>query len=339
MNPIVTEKVTSLLEHTTYYDILGLHPGSNKKGEVVFPEADTVRTVWYEKLREAHPEVKRSAPDDVDYDFVEAEFRAIMEAGLCLLGPAAEAYQDALKSNLHSLWMKSNARRAFTDPLPDWLVVVAQDLVRWGAFDRGAYDLTAEAMFAQDTSALPAYVPGERLRSVDGLDLSVRLEALLAEERFFKLRQVLEGTGGITWTWRSAHWSSQGSVAVGKARKLSPQDRAHRGMGEGDQPVAELHIAFDYWIVADEVERERLLFHELCHFSGLGGELRVVAHEVEAFASEIARYGVQSEEQAQLVAAALSHPTTPERMEQYGVMPDDQLVLFRGYFQEARKLA
>lgn len=333
---VATAPPTDIFAEQNYYELLGIVLDvDNKTGRIKQPTPEAVRRAWHAALREAHP--GNNVFDD-DKDFFVRKYRVVMEAGLCLgdLDRATE-YHEAYVTVGHEKWAALHREPYTAEVLPDWIEVVVRDLLFEAQCLRGDFDDTASAMFALEVGDIPAYIPGERLAAV--LDVQAQLDELIANsENLFRLRTLLADTGGIVVTWRKKHWSSKGKVVVGHFRKLSDRDRARLGDSEQSQPVAEITLALNYWLVADELERERVLYHELLHAQVESGKLKAVGHDVETFAAEVARYGLQTQEEAELVAAALSHPRTPELLEELGVLPDDQLVLFRRYFGEAASL-
>lgn len=328
------DPVLRLVLTEDYYKILEMPLFRNKKGGIDFPDATAVRMAWYRALREQHPENQPEA----DYDFQLDRFRAIMEAGRCLLDPdRVEVYQHHLEANSHKVFIE-NRRVPYTDSLPDWLVIVVQDMALDCQLARGDFDTTLEATSGVETEGLPAYIPGERLRQVLPVHELIG-EVLDEHDRFFHLRQLLLKSAGLTWTFRSKTWTSKGSTAIGDARKISERERARLGNSEADRPVGEVVIALDYWLMAEPPERRKLIFHQLCHLQAENGKLRIMPHDVELFVDEVDRYGIQTQEQAELVAAVLRRPDTFNRLEHFGVLPDNQLTLFKAYFTEAQALA
>lgn len=318
-----------------YYRLVGCNLGRNKKGDIVWPETESIRLAWYRSLRESHPDNR----PDVEFDLSEPRFRAVMEAGNCLLDPdRVEVYQHHLESNSHKVYIEGPRRVPFTDSLPDWLVIVVQDMVHDCQCVRGDYDTTLEACSGVATEDLPAYIPGERLRQVLPVHELIG-EVLQEHDRFFHLRQFLDRSGGLTWTFRSKAWTSKGATAIADSRKISERERARMANSEAEQPVGEIVLALDFWLMAEPPERRQAIFHQLCHFQAAGDKLKVVPHDLETFVDELDRYGIQTQEQAEYIAAALRRPDTFARLEHFAVLPDNQLVLFKGYFAEAQELA
>lgn len=305
-----------------------------------WPALEAIQRSWLTAVVDVHP----FNHPDTEEDWQQRRFRTVMEAGLTLMDPVLRgSYHDTLVGSNHAAWLKSDERRRYeADPLPDWVHVVAEVLLDQAVADRGEHDSTAAAMKATDTALLPDYIPGERLADCRrDFDVTRVIDQVLDEhaETFFHLRQWLMGhPGGLGWTWRRKHWTSQGMLAIGKARRLSARDRARAPGTDATRPHGELHLALDYWLVADDKERIRLVFHELCHFEVDGDKLKVRGHAIEAFPEEVEAFGLTDQAQAEFVAAALAHPDTAPRLEEWGVLPDDQLVLFRDYFDAAEAL-
>lgn len=333
-------------ESPSFYALLGMTLELNQRTmEPEFPDTEQVEREFREAVVASHPS---NHPDDAR-DYWDGRFREVMEAGQTLLDPVSRAaYHDYLTSEVgHAGWLKSPERQIYTvDPLPDWLEM----LVGWLSEDamglRGEFEESVDAMGALSMGLVPAYVPGERLAHLDDLDVGAVVQEVLddyAEDLFDLHCLVQQQPRAIGWTWRRKAWSAQGAVAIGKARKLSDRERARMPGSDAERPFGELQLALSYWLVADNEERRRLVFHELCHFTAEANDdgerkLKVVGHDIETFALELKVFGLRDREQAEAIVAAVQHPSTAQRLDHYGVLPDDQLVLFRKYFDEAEAL-
>lgn len=86
---------------------------------------------------------------------------------------------------------------------------------------------------------------------------------------------------------------TRGRVVWAKAKKPSPELQA---VADDAGHVIDYLIVIgqDQWDVLTTRQREALIFHELCHFAGFdheAGTWDLRAHDVEAFAREVEKYG------------------------------------------------
>jgi len=336
----------------SFYGELGIVLKLDKKThKPSWPSSATVERKWLQAIANTHPLCVQSDPTAEDREpgvdtFQERRFRTVMEAGLTLLDPVlGDRYRETLvgAEKGHASWLKSDERMPYTaDPLPDWVCIIGQVLVDQAVYSRGDMDSTMAAMRRTDTGLLPDYIPGERL--IDGdkaFDVKAVMDQVLDDyaEHFFELRRWLtQHPGGLGWTWRRKHWKSSGMQVLGKARKLSAKDRARAPGSDAEKPHGEIVLALDYWLVADDKERLQLVFHELLHFDPDGDKLGLRGHVVERFPEELEVFGIVDRGEAELVAAAIRHEKAAEQLESFGVLDDDQLVMFREFVAGARPL-
>jgi hypothetical protein len=100
-----------------------------------------------------------------------------------------------------------------------------------------------------------------------------------------------------------------------------------RPLLEGLEPDFLMMVDLALWAAASDEQRERLVYHELCHLrvkedpeTGLAKlddegrpRIRVVPHDVEVFTAEVARYGPAVTELDELLAAVLEHSHRTKR--------------------------
>jgi len=323
------------LQAPSFYGVLGLKIGVDQSSlKFDYPDADKVRRAWRECVADSHPETASTVEER---DRKERRFRSVMEAYGTLYNPSScgeyRAYLEA-DGGKHEAWLKSDDRRPFVSPVEPCAVILLRDSL-------------ADAMAAEGEDALqrsegvsvvglPRFLAGEALREVKGLE-SLDVWSILDEvvrdyrDHFPRLAAWLhDHPEGIGWTWRRDPWKSKGRVAIGHSRRVSDRDRARMNGAGGAPPYGTLDIALSWWMAATHDERRRMIFHELNHFEVVDLRLRVVAHDVEAFAAEVAAFGVTSPEVAEVVVEALRREDTPERLAEFGFLGGDQLRLFEG---------
>ncbi len=79
--------------------------------------------------------------------------------------------------------------------------------------------------------------------------------------------------------------TSQGRVVLGKAIRATKRERAFFGVDGW------IELAMDKWEEMSEQQQERLVYHELMHFSVKEGSLSMRTHDVQLFQAEVALYG------------------------------------------------
>lgn len=329
-----------------YYRRLGLEVNVHTETLALqFPSVNQVREAWRRKVAEDHPDLH---PEEERAEW-EGSFRRLMEAALTLIDPVTRGrYHDTLQSGKpsegHKRWMESPERQPFVGDIDDWIIILVQDSIASALDRRGEYEDVIAARHAADLTHLPKFIPGERVAVLDEVDALAVVREVLEEkgEHLLPLRLFLAGRPtGLAITWRSSAAKSCDRVVLGKARKVSDVNRARMPGLDNAKPYGEIELALDCWLMMDAEQRKRVVFHELCHFEVVGSsakKLKTVPHVVEAFPEEVAAYGIWTEAQAQLVAEALQHSSTADRLEQFGVLSDGQMVLFRDYFDGARAL-
>lgn len=90
-------------------------------------------------------------------------------------------------------------------------------------------------------------------------------------------------------------WKRKGGTSKGKAKFGAVQ-----AITGAAQFVSGEQVEYLVWVGADNVrdnnfteyQVEALLFHELCHFGFVDGELCLVGHDFEGFADELGYYGL-----------------------------------------------
>lgn len=91
------------------------------------------------------------------------------------------------------------------------------------------------------------------------------------------------------------------------------------GLGEGDRPIDYLIVLdAEWWMDADERDREILVYHEMCHiqpaYDKMGAQrfdrdtglpvLTLAGHDVEEFSAVVRRYGAYSRDIRDFIGAA-----------------------------------
>ncbi|MEN6440920.1 MAG: putative metallopeptidase [Syntrophobacter sp.] len=97
-------------------------------------------------------------------------------------------------------------------------------------------------------------------------------------------------TASICYMMRKKHGSKNGAIVLGKCHKVSPRDKILHGY---DYLII---LAWDMWMMFNDIEKEALLLHELLHvFKDEKGEnpaWKIEPHNVEEFSKVIEVYGL-----------------------------------------------
>ena len=321
------------LQAPSFYGVLGLRIGVDQTSvKFVYPDADKVRRAWREQVAATHPE-SAGTPDEREART--RRFRSVMEAYTTLYHPNTcanyRAYLEA-DGGKHEAWLQSDERVPYRCDIEPAAVLLLRDSLADAMAAEGEDALQRSQGVA--VVGLPRFLAGEGLRLVAGLealDVWAILDEVVREHRdyFPRLAQWLRAhPEGIGWTWRRDVWKSKGRLAVGHSRRVSDRDRARMQGAEGARPFGTVDLALAWWMAATHTERKRLIFHELSHFEVVDDRLRCVAHDVEAFAAEVAAFGITSPEVAEVVVEALRRHDTAERLHEFGCIDAAQLPLF-----------
>jgi len=130
--------------------------------------------------------------------------------------------------------------------------------------------------------------------------------------------------GRIGIVWHVAPWSRGGATVFGTAKARSTKQRELDP--DGPWWIIELNLA--YWLLCDEYHRMRLLHHECGHLLAVPIEKRpngtwevsprTRMHDLEEFASTVARFGLLYQGQASVIAHAMSRPEIRVELGRFG---------------------
>lgn len=146
----------------------------------------------------------------------------------------------------------------------------------------------------------------------------------------------------IRFVWLKKNPTKHDMIVFGRA-KLTPQREQDLWAGPGPAPWWTIELGLPTWLLSSPTERRRLLHHEIAHLAvqeNVDDEERVTytprlrGHDIEENATTAMRFGVARKEHAIVIAAAMRHPTTTEKMKEWGVDPvTGQGLLFGPYGQ------
>jgi hypothetical protein len=137
----------------------------------------------------------------------------------------------------------------------------------------------------------------------------------------------------IRLVWKVKGSRSGGGLIAGKARKLPDLRRLELPpIGDANEPpVFEVELSLDAWIAHSDLEREVVVYHELCHFDVSDPDKpKTRRHDLETFVAEAERYGAWRRELAQVAAATVNHPEWPAQARHFEVDARGQGLLFGG---------
>lgn len=330
----------------SYYAVLGLKvakPAADG-GEWDYPASDKVLERWREKVALAHP----ARHPEGEHDEWDKRFRELMEARAVLLdgGPSlARTYQEFLEGaqDGHTAFLASPHHQPFGVELPDWVAMLVHDLIGDAVDQREASgDKVIEAARKLPMGGLPEVIPADRIQHIESLDVGEVLNELLDtfREDFQALRMFrTDYPSALSWYWVRKPFRDMGRKdQVARPLALNERARAHRPGADNAKPWAEVKISLAWWLVATDDERRRELHAALTRYFVENGELKVQVPAVTTSASRMRAWGVQDADEAELVAEALRHADTIERLEHYGVLPSGQGVLWRQAFVDAQAL-
>ena len=206
------------------------------------------------------------------------------------------------------------------DGRPDWAsVYVHEQLWRGPSLREREHSVDPEAIDQMVTglSPLPSHMDGSRLATVPGLDVRVFVRANLALPEFAAANLPADPTR-FAVIWRTKAWRSKGQTVLGTCQAVPLKERELWSRG-GRVPLWRLTISLPYWLLATEMERHRLIHHELSHAVLQESEQEdgtaletpsTQGHDIEEGLPTLARYGARDTAQAALLFAAIMHPRT-----------------------------
>lgn len=328
----------------TLYELLDLRVEIDQKTlKPIYPDFDQVRRAWRKAVAKTHPLQHPPA----FAEFQAGEFCRVMQAWETLRNPGRQAdYNAHLEDGGrgHDTWAEAHpvVIRLSTD-LEDWVPLLVADLLADGLAEREPGQDAGAAAYRIQVDDLPAYIPGERLAGIEGLNVPDIAEELLSQfEHLDDLATYLRKyPHALAVLWKSRARKDKGMLRAGLARKLPDAVRARLPGADNAKPTIEVEIALDWWLAATPSERAFLLNHELQHFAPTQNDngvwkVDMAPHDTERFVNDIASFGVQTSVDARIVAAALAHPDTPAQLAAFDVLPSGQLELFRSYHKAAR---
>jgi hypothetical protein len=217
---------------------------------------------------------------------------------------------------------------------PTPLVLSVREALHRGAELREDPEVLPIAAFARaeirailDTD--DAYIPAERL--ADAIDVAAMVDRLIADCVEIDIKSAHAPQVDVVWRVKAA--SSMGAVVLGTCKPVGKRER-QTWRGDGPAPLWRLTLGLDVWCLLTEQERWRLVCHELMHatYKGNGNTTPAGrAHDIEEFASVVARYGLGAETQAAFVAQAMVRPQIMEEMRSWGVDPESGQGLLFGH--------
>lgn len=131
----------------------------------------------------------------------------------------------------------------------------------------------------------------------------------------------------IRFMWRKMAPVKNDRVTMGTAGAVSKSEREKWPASAGPAPWWRVTMSLSAWLQMTELERKRLMHHELachCHVDvdDEGRETPVTgAHDIEEGLATMARFGLMDSAQAKVVAAAMAHPGTTAKMREYFIDP------------------
>lgn len=111
-------------------------------------------------------------------------------------------------------------------------------------------------------------------------------ETILTAHELIKKYHPMAKDAAIAYVFKPKHSEANGKIKLGSCAKQSPKNK----MLHGWDYIIEL--AWDMWALFDNLQREALLLHELCHIFNDAETWKIEPHNVEAFAKEIEVYGL-----------------------------------------------
>lgn len=164
--------------------------------------------------------------------------------------------------------------------------------------------------------------------ALDPMAIAARLIAGCAE--FGAIRKSDEDDGPrdfgalIRWVWRRTTARRADRAVLGTTAVIGQAERDLWPEGAGPAPWWQITLSLQAWIALTSEQRVRLVHHELCHVGVTSGTDNepvpcINGHDIEENLSTIARFGLMDQAQGKVIAAAMSHPSTPERQRSWYV--------------------
>jgi hypothetical protein len=187
-----------------------------------------------------------------------------------------------------------------------------------GKHGRGA---AALKLMAAELKGLPAYLRVKAFEDLVVLDVHTMVERMVDELEEFR------DLAGYPFrlTWRTKAGTSGGRIQLGTCRATSERERLTYD-GPGPAPFWEITLALDAWLLAHEVERWRLVHHEMAHADLDFGDDEdgnatpkpaIKHHDVEDFTSTMGRFGPEFAAELAFMDAAAAHPSIGEKRKQW----------------------
>lgn len=193
---------------------------------------------------------------------------------------------------------------------------------------------------AKVISELPKWLPQSTVSSLDiqELDLGPMVRRLLAT-----CPELAHLAGRpIDCNWWTGKRNRHGKVLLGTAKVVSGKERDL--WTNGVPPWWKVELSLPYWLLADDMERYRLLHHELMHcrvkVSGEDEEESptVVSHDVEEFVSTVGRFGFRDAYQFALTENGQRHSEYEIRKRDWEFTIEGQGLLFGAWGNDGPEL-
>jgi len=245
-----------------------------------------------------------------------------------------DEYQKVMKAYLEIT--DQTADYITVDGVCDWAPVHIRNEM-WRAEDiREGKDIQAGSIdvMREWITALPDYMPNERLEKLPGFDVRSIIDRLLIQPEF-KDAGLPEDPRAFRILWRNSKWVSKGAVVFGSLSTVSKKDR--NLWKEGYVPLWTMTLSLPAWPSREEWEKERLVHHEMGHadFDVDAAKAKTKGHDMEENLATIARYGARDKGHACVIAHANAHPRTIELIQAAG-WADGQGLLFKPLKRDER---
>lgn len=155
----------------------------------------------------------------------------------------------------------------------------------------------------------PKTVTHDRLADVPECQQASDLVAqLLGWEEFAVNRGLILGPGDFNILWKPRSMTGKGTTVHASMSKIPEERRAL--WPTNPAPGFCLRINLPYWLLCDDVERKRLIHHELCHASRAEGKAQILPHAIEENLETVMRFGARDASHARLMAIGMGHTRT-----------------------------
>ena len=232
----------------------------------------------------------------------------------------------------HEVWM---SRHPVTDQEVervaggDWLTYALFEIGALAAdirVDRTALDAMTTESYTDILAMLPAHIRGDRVELGVGAIVEELLSYVDPNEKTENDRYGLEkiDPDRIRWVWKTTHPKKNGRAILGSCKALGKKDRNLQK--RGTPYLWEITFSLDYWLVAGEQERRRLVHHEMAHCKPEVEEdgsitPKVNGHDIEEMLPTMIHFGPLDESQSAVIRAGNLH----KQIDPLGMGP-----LFRG---------